>query len=69
VPEEAEFGYRSVPQQRGADYRRQWRKVYLSIDSQTFEIRAIEITDNTISDTTMLLELPAQVPEGEPQHW
>jgi hypothetical protein len=32
----------------GAEYRRQWRKVHLAIDAQTLEIRAIEVTDNTI---------------------
>lgn len=50
----------------GADYRRQWRKVHLGIDAQTLEIRAIEITDNTIDDAPMLPELLAQRPPDEP---
>lgn len=50
----------------GADYRCQWRKVHLSIDAQTLEIRAIEITDNAIGDAPKLPELLAQIPAGEP---
>ena len=34
----------------GAEYRRQWRKVHLGIDAQTLEIRAIEVTDNSVGD-------------------
>jgi IS5 family transposase len=52
----------------GADYRRKWRKVHLSIDAQTLEIRAIEITDNAIGDAPMLPELLAQIPVEEPVH-
>lgn len=50
----------------GAEYRRQWRKVHLAIDAQTLEIRAIEVTDNTIGDPPMLPELLAQIPADEP---
>ena len=52
----------------GADYRGQWRKVHLSIDAQTLEIRAIEITDNAIGDAPMLPELLAQIPADEQLH-
>ncbi|MBB5020408.1 hypothetical protein HNQ59_003727 [Chitinivorax tropicus] len=45
----------------GADYRRQQRKVHLGIDAQTLEIRAIEVTSNSVSDVPMLPELLAQV--------
>jgi hypothetical protein len=34
----------------GAHYRRQWRKVHLGIDAATLEIRAMEVTDNSIGD-------------------
>lgn len=34
----------------GAEYRRQWRKVHLGVDAHTLEIRAIEITDNSVGD-------------------
>ena len=68
APEDAECGHRSAPQQHGADYRQQWRKVHLGIDAQTLEIRAIEITDNAIGDAPMLPELLAQIPEDEPLH-
>lgn len=29
----------------GAEYRRQWRKVYLAIDARTLEVRAIAVGD------------------------
>lgn len=32
----------------GVEYRRQWRKVHLGIDAHTLEIRAIEVTDNSV---------------------
>ncbi|AXE31370.1 IS5 family transposase [Chromobacterium phragmitis] len=49
----------------GAEYRRQWCKVHLGIDAQTLEIRAIEVTDNTVGDAPMLPELLDQIPAGE----
>lgn len=45
----------------GADYRRQWRKVYLGIDAQTLEIRAIEVSSNSVGDAPMLPEFLVQV--------
>ena len=45
----------------GAEYRRQWRKVHLGIDAQTLEIRAIEVTSNSIGDAPVLPALLAQV--------
>ena len=50
----------------GAEYRRQWREVHLGIDAQTLEIRAIEVTDNSVGDAPMLPELMAQIPAAEP---
>ena len=50
----------------GAEYRRQWRKVHLGIDANTLEIRAIEVTDNSVGDAPMLPELLAQIPPDEP---
>ena len=49
----------------GAEYRRQWRKVHLGIDAQTLEIRAIEVTDNSVGDAPMLPELLGQIPADE----
>jgi len=49
----------------GAEYRRQWRKVHLGIDADTLEIRAVEITDNSIGDAPMLPELLKQIPATE----
>jgi len=50
----------------GAEYRRQWRKVHLGIDAQTLEIRAIEVTDNSVGDAPMLPHLLGQIPTDEP---
>lgn len=47
---------------RGADYRRQWRKVHLGIDAQKLKMRAIEITANSVGDAPMLLALLEQIP-------
>lgn len=49
----------------GAEYRRQWRKMHLAIDTQTLEIRAIEVTDNTTGDAPMLPELLTQISADE----
>ena len=49
----------------GADYRRQWRKVHLGIDAVTLEIRAMEVTDNSIGDAPMLPNLLGQIPPEE----
>ena len=49
----------------GAEYRRQWRKVHLGIDASKLEIRAIEVTDNSVGDAPMLPELLAQIPPDE----
>ena len=50
----------------GAEYRRQWRKVHLGIDAQTLEIRAVEITDNSVGDAPVLPELLTHIPDDEP---
>jgi hypothetical protein len=50
----------------GAAYRCQWRKVHLGIDAQTLEIRAVEVTDNSVDDAPMLPELIGQIPADEP---
>ncbi len=50
----------------GADSRRQWRKVHLGIDAVTLEIRAMEVTDNSIGDAPMLPNLLGQIPLEEP---
>ncbi len=50
----------------GTEYRRQWRKVHLGIDAETLEIRAIEVTSNSVGDAPMLPELLAQIPADQP---
>ena len=49
----------------GADYRRQWRKVHLGIDATTLEIRAMEVTDNSVGDAPVLPGLLDQIPADE----
>ena len=49
----------------GADYRRQWRKVHLGIDAATLEIRAMEVTDNSIGDAPMLPNRLGQISTEE----
>jgi len=36
------------------------------IEASTLEIRAIEVTDNSVGDAPMLSELLGQIPQGEP---
>jgi hypothetical protein len=50
----------------GADYRRQWLKVHLTIDAESLAIRAIEVTTNQVGDAPMLPELLNQIPADEP---
>jgi hypothetical protein len=49
----------------GAEYRRQWRKGHLGIDASTLEIRAMEVTDNSIGDAPVLPALLDQIPVEE----
>jgi hypothetical protein len=49
----------------GADYRRQWCKVHLGIDASTLEIRAMEVTNNSIGDAPVLPALLSQIPADE----
>jgi hypothetical protein len=49
----------------GPSKPRQWRKVHIGIDADTLEIRAIEITSNSVGDAPMLPELLSQVPDDQ----
>lgn len=49
----------------GAQDRRQWRRVHLGMHATTLEIRAIEVTTNSIGDAPMKPELLKQIPEYE----
>ena len=46
----------------GAQCRRQLRKVHMGIDAQTLEIRAIEVTDNSVGDAPMLGQILTDEP-------
>jgi hypothetical protein len=48
----------------GAEYRRQWRKVHIAIDAKSMEIRAFEITSNSIGDAPVLPALLDQIPKN-----
>jgi hypothetical protein len=49
----------------GAEYRRQWRKLHLGIDAETMEIRAVEVTPNSVGDAPMLPALLGQIDPEE----
>jgi len=49
----------------GAEYRRQWRKLHLGIDAETMEIRAVEVTPNSVGDAPMLPALLGQIDPAE----
>lgn len=49
----------------GVSYRRQWRKVHIGIDAETFDIRAVEVTSSAVGDGQTLPGLLAQIPEDE----
>ena len=46
----------------GGPKRRLWRKIYIGIDEQTLEIRAIEVTSSSIGDAHILPNLLNQIP-------
>lgn len=50
----------------GADYRRQWLKVHLGTNAQSQEVRAIEVTANSVGDAPMLPALLEQIPSDGP---
>ena len=45
----------------GGYKRRLWRKIYIGIDEETLEIRAIEVTSSSIGDAPMLPDLLNQI--------
>lgn len=45
----------------GGSKRRVWRKIHLGIDEETLEIRAVEVTRNSIGDAPMLPNLLNQI--------
>lgn len=49
----------------GSEYRRQWRKLHLTIDAETLQIRAIQLTTNNVSDSQILGDLLDQIPQDE----
>lgn len=49
----------------GAEYRRQWRKLHIGIDADTLQIRAICMTNNNVSDASVLCHLLEQLPPDE----
>lgn len=50
----------------GKESRRVWRKLHIGIDAQTLEIRALEVTENSVGDPTVLPALLAQIAPEEP---
>jgi hypothetical protein len=46
----------------GGSKRRIWRKIHISVDEETLEIQAIEVTSSSIGDAPMLPDLLNQIP-------
>jgi hypothetical protein len=49
----------------GGPKRRVWRKIYIGIDGQTLEVRAVEITGSNTGDARMLPYLLNQIPHDQ----
>lgn len=49
----------------GASCRRQWCKIHISIDAESLEIHAVEMTNSRIGDASVLPDLLAQTPLNE----
>jgi len=49
----------------GGTKRRVWRKIHISIDEKSLEIRAAEFTTSDVGDAPMLPELLDQIPPGQ----
>ncbi len=49
-------------QKHGPENRRQWRKLHIGIDTETIQIRAVQLTANNVSDSQVLEDLLAQIP-------
>ncbi len=47
------------------EYRRQWRKLHISIHAEALQIRAIQLTTNNVSDSQVLGDLLNQIPQEE----
>ncbi|QKT98896.1 IS5 family transposase [Acinetobacter lwoffii] len=47
------------------EYRRQLRKLHIGIDTETLQIRAIQLTTNNVSDSQVLGDLLDQIPQDE----
>ena len=49
----------------GGPKRRIWRKIYIGIDEETLEVRAVEVTTSNVGDAPMLPELLEQIPPDQ----
>ena len=49
----------------GGPKRRVWRKIYISVDEQMLEIRAVEIAGSNTGDAPMLPHLLKQIPRDQ----
>ena len=47
--------------QHGASKRRQWRKLHLSVDTKTLQIRSAVVTENDVADNEIFSELLSQI--------
>ncbi|PZX16349.1 DDE family transposase [Palleronia aestuarii] len=54
-----------LARKHGATRRREWRKVHLTMDTATGDIRAVEFTTSRQGDSPILPELLSQIPADE----
>ena len=47
------------------EYRCQWCKLHISIDAETLQIRAVQLTTNNVSDSQVLGDVLDQIPPDE----
>ena len=47
------------------EYRIKWRKIHISIDAKTRQIRAVQLTANNVSDSQVLEYLLDLIPPDE----
>ena len=54
-----------LARKHGPSRRRQWRKVHIAMDTETGDIRAVELTSSRQGDSPLLPDLLEQIPEDE----
>ena len=59
------FNFTYIMKKHQLEYRHQWSKLHICIDTETLQIRAVQLTTNNISDSQVLDDLLGQIPLDE----